>query len=230
MGAPGSLIARPQPPAIDPARAALIIVDMQNAFVHKGGMFDLAGMDIAGAQGVVRTIRTILDVARPGGLTVIYLQIGYRPDLADSGGPASPNWYKELALRLMRERPELAGRLLVHGTWDFAIVEELAPRDGDVVIPKSRYSGFAGTPLDSVLRTRGITHLVFTGIATNVCVESTVRDAFFHEYWPVVVADATMPAGPESQQAATLFNVETFFGSVTTAADVTDWLRRAART
>jgi ureidoacrylate peracid hydrolase len=97
------------------------------------------------------------------------------------------------------------------------------------VIPKSRYSGFAGTPLDSVLRTRGITHLVFTGIATNVCVESTVRDAFFHEYWPVVVADATMPAGPESQQAATLFNVETFFGSVTTAADVTDWLRRAAR-
>jgi ureidoacrylate peracid hydrolase len=229
MGAPASLVARPEALAIDPARAALIVVDMQNAFVHKGGLFDLAGMDIAGAQGVVHTIRRILDGARPAGLRVIYLQIGYRPDLRDSGGPASPNWHRELALRLMRERPELVGRLLVHGTWDFAIVDELAPRDGDLVIPKARYSGFAGTPLDSVLRTSGVTHLVFTGIATNVCVESTVRDAFFHEYWPVVVADATMPAGPASQQAATLFNVETFFGSVTTAADVTDWLRRVAR-
>jgi len=229
MGPAGSLIARPHPLAIDPAHTALTIVDMQNAFVHKGGMFDLAGMDISGAQSVVQTIRTILDVARPAGLKVIYLQIGYRPDLLDSGGPASPNWHKELALRLMRDRPELAGRLLVQGTWDFAIVDELAPRDGDIVIAKSRYSGFAGTALDSVLRTRGITHLVFTGIATNVCVESTVRDAFFHEYWPIVVSDATMHAGPESQQAASLFNVETFFGSVTTTLDVSDWLGRASR-
>jgi ureidoacrylate peracid hydrolase len=228
MGAVASLIARPQPLALDPARTALVVVDMQNAFVHKGGLFDLAGLDIAGAQGVVQTIRGLLDAARPAGVRVIYLQIGYRPDLADSGGPASPNWHKELALCLMRERPELAGRLLVHGTWDFAIVDELAPREGDVVIPKARYSGFAGTALDSVLRTGGVTHLIFTGIATNVCVESTVRDAFFHEYWPVVVADATMPAGPESQQAATLFNVETFFGSVTTAASVTAWLRGTA--
>jgi ureidoacrylate peracid hydrolase len=227
MGADGSLIARPQPLAIEPARAALVVVDMQNAFVHKGGLLDLAGLDVSGAQGVVRSIGTLLEAARRAGLKVVYLQMGYRPDLLDSGGPASPNWHKELALRLMRERPELAGRLLVHGTWDAAIVDELAPRDGDTVLPKSRYSGFAGTPLASVLRTAGITHLVFAGIATNVCVESTVRDAFFHEYWPIVVADATMPAGPESQQAASLFNVETFFGSVTTAADVTDWLRRA---
>ncbi|HSE02574.1 MAG TPA: isochorismatase family protein [Methylomirabilota bacterium] len=228
MGA-APLLARPQPLAIEPARAALVVVDMQNAFVHKGGMLDLAGLDVSGAQGVVRTIGTILGAARPAGLKVVYLQMGYRPDLLDSGGPASPNWHKELALRLMRERPELAGRLLVHGTWDAAIVDELAPRAGDTVLAKSRYSGFAGTPLDSVLRTAGITHLVFTGIATNVCVESTVRDAFFHEYWPIVVADATMPAGPGSQQAASLFNIETFFGSVTTAADVTDWLRRADR-
>ncbi|MBI4587659.1 MAG: isochorismatase family protein [Candidatus Rokubacteria bacterium] len=221
-----TLPARPEPVEFDPPRAALVIVDMQNAFVEKGGMFDLAGMDISGARSVAGTIRAILDTARPAGLKVIYLQIGYRPDLLDGGGPASPNWHKELALVLMRERPELAGKLLVHGTWDFAIVDELKPEPGDIVIPKSRYSGFAGTPLDSVLRTAGIRQLIFTGVATNVCVESTLRDAFFHEYWPILVSDATMQAGPPSQQAATLLNVETFFGWVTSSRDLIACLRQ----
>lgn len=221
-----SLPARPRPLDLDPARAALVIVDMQNAFVHEGGLLDLAGLDVSSAQAVVEKIRAILDAARPAGLAVVYLQIGYAPDLADSGGPASPNWHKELALVLMRERPELRGKLLVHGTWDFAIVDELKPEPGDIVIPKCRYSGFAGTALDSVLRSRGITHLVFTGIATNVCVESTLRDAFFHEYWPILVSDATMQAGPENLQSATVFNVETFFGWVTTTRDLISGLRQ----
>jgi ureidoacrylate peracid hydrolase len=221
----GSLAARPQALALDPARTAVIVVDMQNAFVERGGLFDLAGLDISGARAVVDTVGRLLAEARPRGVKVVYLQMGYRPDLADSGGPASPNWAKELALVLMRERPALGGRLLVQGTWDHQIVDDLKPEAGDLVVPKSRYSGFAGTALDSLLRTGGITHLLFTGVATNVCVESTLRDAFFHEYWPVLVADATMAAGPEGQQAATLFNVETFFGSVTRGADVIDWLR-----
>ncbi len=223
-----TLAARPHPLTLDPARTAVIVVDMQNAFVERGGMFDLAGLDITGARAVVDTIRRLLTDARALGLKVVYLQMGYRPDLADSGGPTSPNWEKELALVLMRKRPDLSGRLLVQGTWDHQIVDELKPEAGDLVVPKSRYSGFAGTALDSLLRTAGITHLIFTGVATNVCVESTLRDAFFHEYWPVLVADATMAAGPEGQQAATLFNVEAFFGSVTRAADVTDWLRSAS--
>jgi ureidoacrylate peracid hydrolase len=175
-------------------------------------------------------VHRILADARPLGLKVVYLQMGYRPDLADSGGPTSPNCSKELALVLMRERPGLAGRLLAQGTWDHQIVDDLKPEAGDLVVLKSRYSGFAGTALDSLLRTAGITHLVFTGAATNVYVESTLRDAFFHEYWPVLVADATMAAGPEGQQAATLFNVEAFFASVTRAADVIDWLRSASTT
>jgi ureidoacrylate peracid hydrolase len=222
------LAARPRAVTLDPGRTALVVVDMQNAFVERGGLFDLAGLDISGARAVVDAVRRLLADARPAGIKVVYLQMGYRPDLADSGGPASPNWDKELALVLMRERPELAGRLLVHGTWDHAIVDDLKPEAGDLVVPKSRYSGFTGTALDSLLRTAGVTHLIFTGVATNVCVESTLRDAFFHEYRPVLVADATMAAGPEGQQAATLFNVETYFGSVTRTGDVLDWLRSAA--
>ena len=77
---------------------------------------------------------------------------------------------------------------------------------------KTRYSGFAGTQLDSVLRARNIRYLVFVGIATNVCVESTLRDAYFHEYWPILVTDGAMQAGPPEAHAATLFNVESFFG------------------
>lgn len=101
---------------------------------------------------------------------------------------------------------------MVEGTWDFQIVDALVPQAGDLVVLKTRYSGFAGTQLDSVLRVRGIRYLVFVGIATNVCVESTLRDAYFHEYWPILVTDGAMQAGPPEAQAATIFNVESFFG------------------
>ena len=113
---------------------------------------------------------------------------------------------------LMGSRPELRGKLLTEGTWDFELVDGLPPQPGDVVILKTRYSGFAGTSLDAELRRRGIRCLFFTGIATNVCVESTLRDAYFLEYWPILVTDCCLQAGPPSLQAATLYNVESFFG------------------
>ena len=115
-------------------------------------------------------------------------------------------------MHLMCSRPELKGKLLTEGTWDFALVDELAPQAGDLVVTKTRYSGFAGTTLDSQLRVRGIQYLFFTGIATNVCVESTLRDAYFHDYWPILLTDGTMPAGDRSTYDATIFNVESFFG------------------
>ena len=74
-------------------------------------------------------------------------------------------------------------------------VDELAPKPGDLVITKTRYSGFAGTTLDSQLRDARVQFLFFAGIATNVCVESTLRDAYFHDYWPILLSDGTMPAG-----------------------------------
>ncbi len=120
----------------------------------------------------------------------------------------------------MQERPELRGKLLTIGTWDFQIVDALAPARSDPVITKSRYNGFAGTPLDALLRSRGIRTLLMAGIASNVCVESTLRDAYFHEYWPVMIEDATMPAGSPEIQRATVYNVSTFFGWVSTAAEV----------
>lgn len=192
---------------------------MQNAFAKKGGLLDIAGMDISGAACVVNTIAGVLSAARRGGLPVVYLQMGYKPDLSNSGGPSSPNWHKELAMHVMNDRPELKGKLLTEGTWDFAMVEELKPHAGDLLVTKTRYSGFAGTTLDSQLRTRGLRYLFFAGIATNVCVESTLRDAYFLDYWPILLADGAMPAGPPAMHEATLFNVENFFGWTLSSSD-----------
>jgi len=217
---------RPEPLDIDPARTAVVVVDMQNAFASPGGLLDLAGVDIAGAAAVVRTIGAILTAARAADVPIVYLQTGYKPDLSNGGGPSSPNPRKETALCLMRARPELRGQLLVEGTWDFQIVDALAPQAQDLVVLKTRYSGFAGTQLDSVLRAREIRYLVFVGIATNVCVESTLRDAYFHEYWPILVTDGAMQAGPPEAHAATVFNVESFFGWTLAAHELVGALER----
>jgi ureidoacrylate peracid hydrolase len=203
---------KPEATEVDLASSAIVVVDMQNAFASKGGMLDMGGVDISDAPSVISAIRPVLDAARTGGIPVVYLQMGYKPDLSNAGGPNSPNSHKELAMRLMGERPELKGKLLTEGTWDFAIVDELAPRPGDLVIVKTRYSGFVRTILDAQLRVRGVRYLFFCGIATNVCVESTLRDAYFLDYWPILLLDATMQAGDVSAQQATVFNVESFFG------------------
>jgi ureidoacrylate peracid hydrolase len=206
------LDSKPEPIEIELTKCAVVVVDMQNAFASKGGMLDLAGVDISDAPRVVSSIKTVVNAARQASVPIVYVQMGYKPDLSNSGGPHSPNWHKELAMHLMRCRPELKGKLLTEGTWDFAIVEDLNPEPGDLVVIKTRYSGFAGTTLDSQLRTRGIRYLFFVGIATNVCVESTLRDAYFQDYWPILIADGAMPAGPATLHEATLCNVENFFG------------------
>ncbi len=223
------LNAKPEAIAVDFDRAAIVAVDMQNAFASKGGMLDIAGADLSDAQRVVRAIRAVLAAARRAEMPVVYLQMGYKPDLSNSGGPNSPNWHKELAMHLMNKRPELKGKLLTEGTWDFAIVDELAPEEGDLVIIKTRYSGFAGTTLDSQLRVRGIRYLFFAGIATNVCVESTLRDAYFQDYWPILLRDGSMPAGNASVQEATLYNVESFFGWSAKSEDLIAILESRAR-
>jgi ureidoacrylate peracid hydrolase len=213
------LPARPEPLAVDPALAALIVVDMQNAYASPGGYLDLAGFDISGAAAVIENIRLAVEAARVAGMLIVFFQNGWDPDYKEAGGPGSPNWHKSNALKTMRARPELQGKLLAKGGWDYALVDALQPRPEDIVLPKPRYSAFFGTALDSMLRARGIRTLVFTGIATNVCVESTLRDGFFLEYFGVVLDDATHHAGPGFVREASLYNIEKFFGWVSSTTD-----------
>jgi ureidoacrylate peracid hydrolase len=223
------LNAKPEAIDVEFAKSAIVLVDMQNAFASKGGLLDIAGVNLADAPRVIGTIGYITCAARSAGVPVIYLRMAYKPDLSDAGGERSPNCYKELAMHTMRTRPEYNSKLLVEGTWDAAIVDDLTPESGDLVITKTRYSGFSGTTLDSQLRVRGIQFLFFAGIATNVCVESTLRDAYFLDYWPILLADATMPAGGPGIFEATVFNVESFFGWTMTSDELRAQLKLSIR-
>ena len=214
-----TLPARPENLPINPRETALIVVDMQNAYASPGGYLDLAGFDIEGAAAVIEKIALTVEAARKAGVQVVFFQNGWDPDYVEAGGEGSPNWWKSNALKTMRERPELAGTLLAKGTWDYALVDRLKPQTGDIVIEKPRYSAFYNTALDSMLRARGVKNLAFCGIATNVCVESTLRDGYHREYFGLLLEDATHQAGPAFLQAATVFNVETFFGWVSNTAD-----------
>lgn len=208
------LPARPEPIAFPPAQSALIVVDMQNAYATPGGYLDLAGFDVSATAPVIEKIQQAVTAARAAGVQIIWFQNGWDADYVEAGDAGSPNFHKSNALKTMRKRPELQGTLLAKGGWDYALVDALQPQPGDIVLPKPRYSGFFNTSLDSMLRSRGIRHLIFTGIATNVCVESTLRDGFFLEYFGVVLEDATYQAGPPFAQQAAIFNIETFFGWV----------------
>ena len=214
-----TLPASPEPLRVKVNETALVVVDMQNAYATVGGYVDVAGFSVEGARGAIVQTKSAVEAARAAGIPVIYFQNGWDPDYVEAGTPGSPNWHKSNALKTMRARPELHGTLLAKGTWDYAIVDELTPQLGDIVVPKTRYSGFFNTNMDSVLRARGIRNLVFTGVATNVCVESSLRDAFHLEYFGVVLKDATHHLGPDFIQEAALYNIEKFFGWVSTTSD-----------
>jgi ureidoacrylate peracid hydrolase len=214
-----TLPARPENLPITPSQTALVVVDMQNAYASRGGYLDIAGFDIEGAAAVIEKIALAAESARAAGMPVIFFQNGWDSDYVEAGGPGSPNWWKSNALKTMRDKPELQGQLLAKGTWDYALVDRLQPEPGDILIAKPRYSAFYNTQLDSLLRSRGVTTLAFCGIATNVCVESTLRDGFFLEYFGVLLEDATHQAGPAFLQEASVYNIETFFGWVSNTAD-----------
>ncbi len=216
-----TLKARPVDVEIDIGRTAIIVVDMQNAYASKGGMLDIGtGIDEARIGPVIEANKKLLPAARAAGVKVIYLQFGYKPDLSNAGGPQSPNIRKQMLFKLLKERPEVRDKLIIEGTWGWEIIDDLKPVEGDYVVQKPRYSGFASTNLDSLLHGLDIQHLIFTGVATNVCVESTAREAYFREFWPILVEDAMDHTGPDFVRQATLYNFESKMGWVTKTEDV----------
>jgi ureidoacrylate peracid hydrolase len=209
--------AEPEPIGIELTKTAVLVVDMQNAFVRKGGYFDLAGHDISLTEGIIEPCRKILAAARQKGIRILYLQMGCSSDLSDKGPPDGPSALKSKSLALVHRRPELKDKFYFYGTWGAEIIEELRPQPGDIVIRKQKYDGFIGTNLEIILRTLGTKYLTFVGTATNLCVESTLRHAFFLDYFPILVSDAVSHAGSGVTQQATILNVQTNFGWVTTS-------------
>jgi len=216
-----SIEAQPQSLKIDPYQTAVIVVDMQNDFGSEGGMFARAGIDISPIQAAVAPTARVLDMARRTGMPVVYLKMAFASDLSNAGGPDAPN--RILHLRMNVGEPVTApdgreSRILIEDTWNTDILTELTPHPGDLIVVKHRFSGFFETNLDTLLRDLGATTIVFTGCTTSICVESTLRDAFFRDYRCLVLADCTAePIGhglERSNHEASLFLIQLMFGWV----------------
>jgi ureidoacrylate peracid hydrolase len=226
------LPARPESIPIDISKTAVLVVDMQNDFGSKGGMFDRSGIDISGIRRVITPISKVLHSARSVGMRVVYIKMAFRPDLSDLGTPGSPNRERHLLYGVGQTVPTpdgKEGRTLIRDTWNTDIIQELAPQPGDTVVYKHRYSAFFQTELDSILTQLGVRQLIVTGCTTSVCVESTLRDAFFRDYSCILLEDctaepigsaaagyqlgsATQPPSGGSNHDATLVLVQLLFG------------------
>jgi ureidoacrylate peracid hydrolase len=220
-GRAATIQARPQPISIDTARTAVIVVDMQNDFGSKGGMFERAGIDISGIQRAVAPTARVLDVARRAGIKIVYLKMAYLPDLSDLGTADSVNRVRHLQLGVGQKVTAPDGtesRVLIRDTWSSEILSDLKPRADDTVIYKTRFSGFYKTDLDDRLQASGVKHLIITGCTTSICVESTVRDAMFRDYLCVLLSDCmNEPIGGELSRTnhdASLLATEALLGWV----------------
>ncbi len=218
------IMAKPDSIAIDAASTAIIVVDMENDFGAKGGALDQAGFNISMIQKVIPPTARVLAAARQVGIKIIYLKMGYHADLSDLGSEEAVTLMRRWGVGNTVSTPNgTKGRVLIRDTWNTEIVPDLKPYAGDIVIYKTRYSGFYQTNLDSVLKQLGKKYLIITGCTTSVCVESTVRDANFRDYFPVVLEDCTAePKGfdfSRSNHEASLFIIQSNFGWVSNSIE-----------
>jgi biuret amidohydrolase len=185
--------AAPYPYALDPATTALVIIDMQRDFLAPGGFGALLGNDVSLLTRVVEPLAAVLDAARAAGMMVIHTREGHRTDLSDC--PPSKLARGHLDTPIGAEGPN--GRVLVRGERGHGIVEELAPVAGEVVLDKPGKGAFFATDLELLLRNARITSLVVTGVTTEVCVHTTVREANDRGFECLVLADCVGSYFPE---------------------------------
>ena len=188
---------------LNPESAALIIVDMQKDFCCEGGVFQKRGFDIESAQKLAKRLNPFLKEARKALKHIIHLQMIKKPEFTS---PLVDDLYS----RIEMER-----------SYDPALAEpyEVIPQTGDIVIPKHKYSGFVSTYLDPFLRSKRINTLIITGLATNVCVESTARDGFMKEYYIIIPSDLTEGTSADAKKWS-LLNLDMFFAEVVSSDEI----------
>jgi Amidases related to nicotinamidase len=179
------------------SQLALVIIDMQRDFLEPGGFGEMLGNDVTQLGSIVPTLEELLDFCRQKGLTIIHTLEGHQPDLSDC--PPSKRKRGKGSLTIGDEGP--MGRILIRGEPGNAIIPELAPIAGEIVIPKPGKGAFYATELQAILQKRGITHLLFTGVTTEVCVQTTMREANDRGYECLLVEDCTASYFPKFKQA-----------------------------
>jgi nicotinamidase-related amidase len=179
------------------SQLALVIIDMQRDFLEPGGFGEMLGNDVTQLGSIVPTLKGLLDFCRQKGLTIIHTLEGHQPDLSDC--PPSKRKRGKGSLTIGDEGP--MGRILIRGEPGNAIIPELAPIAGEIVIPKPGKGAFYATELQEILQKRGITHLLFSGVTTEVCVQTTMREANDRGYECLLVEDCTASYFPKFKQA-----------------------------
>ncbi len=191
-------------------RTALVVVDMQNGFCRSEGSIAQLDLDYARLAEAIPGCVLLVSAARAAGVPVVFTRFVYRADFRDGG------------VLVEHFLPALADvNALVEGTWDMELVDELQPVDGDFVIDKNRCSSFYGTRLEPILTSMGIQRLVVAGVTTNMCVETTVRDASQRDYQVFVVADACGEL-EEERHRVSLRTMGFGFARVVGVSDVVD--------
>ena len=181
------IAAQPYPFEFEPASTAVVMIDMQRDFIEPGGFGASLGNNVALLAAIVPTAARVLDACRAAGLTIIHTKECHRPDLADC--PPAKRSRGNPSLRIGDHGA--MGRLLIDGEPGTDFVPALAPHAGDIVIAKPGKGAFYGTPLGEILRLRGITRLIFGGVTTEVCVQTTMREANDRGYECLLVEEAT---------------------------------------
>lgn len=198
---------------VRPEHCAVLIVDVQNDFCAEGGAMHREGRDVSLAQAMVPRLAGFVEAARAAGVACVWIRNVYN---------TGPNFYlSEVWLEQAKRRRRGAYTSIPvcePGQWNGDFYQ-IKPRPDEVIVTKHRYGAFESSDLDLVLRSRGIRTVIMTGVATNVCVETTARQAFLRDYYVVFTSDCTATYS-QAEHDATLHNIDTFFGAVVSAEEV----------
>ncbi len=203
---------------IDLAKAAVLVIDMQNDFCHPEGWLAGIGVDVTPARDPIGPLKTLLPVLRQRHLPILWVNWGNRPDLLNiSAGLLHVYKPAGVGVGLGDPLPGRGAPVLTKGSWAAAVVDELTPDPADIGVDKYRMSGFWDTPLDSILKNLGRTTLFFGGVNADQCVMATLQDANFLGYDCILLEDCTATTSPEYCLQATLYNTNQCFGFVATS-------------
>ena len=193
-----AITARPYDFSLDPAGVALVVIDMQRDFIEPGGFGDALGNDVSRLKGIVPTVAALIALFRRHGLPVVHTREAHRPDLSDC--PPAKRLRGRPGLRIGDEGA--MGRILVAGEPGNQILPELAPEPGEIVVDKPGKGMFWATGLHETLSERGISQLVFAGVTTEVCVQTSMREANDRGYECLLIEDATESYFPQFKAGA----------------------------
>lgn len=199
----------------DPSLAALIIVDVQNDFASPKGATANRGADVSSSVAMVPNLIRLINEGRNIGLPIIYVQTIH------SEWTDTPSW-------LYRKPSGADTDTCREGTWGAEFYDGISPRPDEKLVIKHRYSAFINTDLNTILKAKGIESVLMTGIATNVCVESTARDAFMLDYYVTMVEDCMATSDPALHEG-TLENMRRHFGVVASSQEIVDTWEQVAK-